>query len=445
MADPAARFQIAFGNDTLDWDVTWISLDDDYPNLITSYTIDRGRQYELDRTDVGRATVEIADKDGVLDPTNPDGPFYGLIEPLLQAAIARRNPINNTWYTRFRGFIEECDYSFDPSQRVNRLTVSLVDLFEVLAAVEMQPGVFGDSPPTVSAGQVFFDNANCDDRILEALGPTAGAGIPADYYVVFSGNVDLHETVYSPGENVLTVIQEAADAEFPGVSNVYVDRIGRLCFHGRFAKFHPEDTSASAGPDQWDFISWKVGDGTAVNADPVGTAHIRQFGFNRGMSKVINQALATPVGVADTAVAAQLVTDTTSIGKYGIRGWTAQNLITRSSLQDSANDLVETKRFASYYVDNYKNPGNRITTLGLRSMRPGQSGATKTWELMSKIDIADEVLVTVGSPGGGGFDSVSYFVEGVHETCSPLNDDMDDVTLTLDLSPRAYFDTDPWS
>src|SRR5262252_9653715 len=134
MADPAARFQIAFGNDTLDWDVTWISLDDDYPNLVTSYTIDRGRQFELDRTDVGRATVEIADKDGVLDPTNPDGPFYGLIEPLLQAAIARRNPINNTWYTRFRGFIEECDYSFDPSQRVNRLTVSLVDLFEVLAA-----------------------------------------------------------------------------------------------------------------------------------------------------------------------------------------------------------------------------------------------------------------------------------------------------------------------
>lgn len=391
--------------------------------------------------------MEIADPDGILDPTNLSGPFASggttKIRPLLQAAIARYNPVAEEWQTRFRGFIEEYDYSFDPSQQVNRLTVSLVDIFEILAAIEMYPpdSAFGDPPPADSVGQVFFDNANCDDRILQVL---SNAGIPLDYHVIFTGNVYLFEAVYSPGENVLTVIQEAADAEFPGVSNVYVDRFGRLCFHGRLAKFDPEGTAASAGSAQWDFITWKIGDGAAVQADPVGTAHLRQFAFNRGLAKVINSALATPLNIADADVAGQLVKDTTSIGLYGIRSWSAQNLLTKTGLLDGSTANVETKRFATYYVDNYKTPRNRITSLGLRSMRPGQSGATKTWELLSKIDVADAVEVTVGSPGGGGFSSVPYFVEGVHEISQPLNALYDDVTLTLDLSPRAHFDTNPF-
>jgi hypothetical protein len=73
-------------------------------------------------------------------------------------------------------------------------------------------------------------------------------------------------------------------------------------------------------------------------------------------------------------------------------------------------------------------------------MRPGTQGATKTWELMSKIDVADLVQVTVASPGGGGFNLEPFYVEGVHEAVEPLNPDYDDVTVTLDVSPRAYFD-----
>ena len=129
VADPVGRFNIAFDDPTLTWEPTWTRLDNT-DNLVTRYTIDRGRQYELDTTDTGRATVEITDTDGVLDPTNPSGPYYGQIEPLLQAVVQRWNPISSAWRTRFRGFIEDYDYDFDPSQRVNKLTISLVDLFE---------------------------------------------------------------------------------------------------------------------------------------------------------------------------------------------------------------------------------------------------------------------------------------------------------------------------
>ena len=73
MADPVGRFNIAFDDPTLTWEPTWTRLDNT-DNLVTSYTIDRGRQYELDTTDTGRATVEITDTDGILDPTNPPAP-----------------------------------------------------------------------------------------------------------------------------------------------------------------------------------------------------------------------------------------------------------------------------------------------------------------------------------------------------------------------------------
>lgn len=360
--------------------------------------------------------------------------------------IGRRNPVNGVWYTRYRGFVEELDYSFDPSQKVNRLTVTLVDLFEMVAAIEMQDTTFSDptpSRPAGSLGQVFFEDKPMDDRIKDVLGR---AGIPVDYFVVFSGNVLLWEAVYSPAEKAMTAIQEAADAEFPGVSNVYVDRLGRLCAHGRLAKFDPAGTAASAGSDSWDFHSWKAGDGAAVHADAThGIAQLRVFAFNRGLAKVINQGFATPtraakgVPLTGPETTAQVYTDSTSIGLRGIRSWSAQDLLTKKCLIDGVDDLTETKRFAQYYVVNYAQPRDRVTQLSFRSIRPTHWAGTVTWALLSQIDIADAIALTVASPGGGGFNLEPYFVEGVHEQVQPLNQFYDDVTLSLDLSPQAYF------
>jgi hypothetical protein len=465
MAAPAGRFSLAFAANTLDWTVTWTALDQLYPNLVVSYTIDRGRQYELDHTDTGRAQVTIADPDGILDPTNTSGPYWDSgfgIQPLRQAAIARWNPVAAEWQTRFRGFIEELDYTYDPSQKVSFLTISLVDLFEILANVEMVPGVsggaipFGDDPATVSpdsVGQIAYGNKNMDDRINQALDDALGATAAANWTVVFSGNVECATTVYSPGEPVLNVIQDAADAEFPGVSNVYCSRDGRLAVHGRLAKFDPAGTFAGATPGSWDWHHWKAGDGTEVAANPSTTAHIRTFGYNRGLAKVINSAMAYPayklsgssqVPVDDTDLAPQTVSDTTSQGRYGIRSWSAPNLVTLRGLTSPGyTSLEETKKFANFYVANYADPRNRISQISFRSIRPSATGAAANWSLLSQIDIADLIDVTVDAPGNasstGGFVAEPYFVEGIHEQVQPLNANYDDVTLTLDLSPQAYF------
>src|SRR4029077_20859754 len=122
------------------------------------------------------------------------------------------------------------------------------------------------------------------------------------------------------------------------------------------------------------------------------------------------------------------------------RSWSAQDLLTNGHVPPAVTtDLEETKRFATYYVNNYKNPANRITYIAFRSERIGAAGAGELWDLLSRVDISHSVTVTVASPGGGGFNADPYFVEGVHETVQPLTGEMDDVTLTLDLSPQAYF------
>jgi hypothetical protein len=61
-------------------------------SLVAGYQIDRGRAYEFDRTDTGKATVTINDREGVLDPRNSTSPYFGLLEPLLQIQIELLNP-----------------------------------------------------------------------------------------------------------------------------------------------------------------------------------------------------------------------------------------------------------------------------------------------------------------------------------------------------------------
>lgn len=464
----SSRVSVAFDQDTLAWDVFWTELDVDYPSLVTSWSIDRGRQYELDRCDTGRATVTIADRDGVLDPSNPDHDWE--LGPLLQVRLMRHNPVTDVWSTRFRGFIEELNYEWHPSQKVNVLTMDLVDIFEIIATVEMHPGHFGDSPPSGSEGQVFFEDTptsappwGMQTRVWAVLGPF-GVGLADEWHNVFSGNVAIHETIYSAGESAMTAVQEACDAEFPSVGNVYADRKGVLQVHGRYARFDPVGTAAAT--TGWDFHDWKAGDGAAVAASPDDTAHIRVFGTNRGLSKIVNQGMAVPIRntdftpPGDADIAGQVVQASGSIAKYGIRPWSAQNLLTKYGITDDLVALDECKRFAQYYVDNYKAiktiggvdhraPITRIPSVGFRSMHPEADGAGANWALLSTCDIGDRLTVTIAAPGGGGFSgddlASQHLVEGVHEEVHPLQPGYDDVTLTLDLSPFAYQESNPFA
>jgi len=455
------RIGVAFDSDTLDATPTWTYLTDE-PSLVASYQIDRGRQFEFDRTDTGTASISIWDRSGLLDPTLSTAPYYTLLEPLKQIQIELWNPVTSEYSQRYRGWIEDFDFVVDPSQVVTQLTLNCVDLFAILTAIEMQPGQFGDDPPLGAEGQIFFDNAMPgphDDeggRIKQVV--IENAGVPAAFLVVFSGNVWLQETTYSPGENVLQVVEDCADAEFPTVSNVFCDRFGRLCFHGRLAKFSPATVAATAGSSVWDYREWALGDGAAVIAGGGDTAQIRSLSFNRGLSKVFNSAYCAPNGIREQDIAAQFSTDNTSIGIYGIRSWSAENLLighptTTGNILSTAGASVltgnsaldETKLYADYIKANYAQPRNRVTELTVKSLDPDDTRAPAVWDFLTHCDISDSVTLTTTNPGGGGFNQEPFYIEGLHESAVPSSEAFAIVTTSIDISAQAYFTPGAWS
>ncbi len=458
------KISVAFHDRTLEPSPTWTEITS-VDNFVASLSVDRGRTVEFNRTDTGTMSLTINDTNGTLDPTNSNGPYYGLLEPLLQIKYELWNPVTSAWLTRFRGFIESFTYDVQPFTHqdsagntvgLTQLKIDCVDMFAILSAIEMQPdGSFGDDPPAAKKGNIFFDNATAHDRITQVLG---NAGIDSSLYRIFTLNVYAAEGTYSPGDTVLQVIEDAADADLPTVAVVYVTRKGWLAVHGRLAVFDPVGTAAGAGA-AWDFTEWKAGDGKAVAASPTDTAQIRQFSYDRGSDKIYNYCLCYPQGMSDlesgspTAMAAQVKQDATSIGQFGFRPWSAENLqiahptalgvaalTTAGAGILTGNSAVdETAAMAQFIVNNYKDAHNRPTTTVIRSIAPFSPGAAATWKMLTQADIADVVQVYMHGPGDTPtayiFNGDPFLLLGLHEDVRPLNADYADVTLSLDLAP----------
>lgn len=428
---------VAFAAGPRDSNPVWTRIDDPASSrLVNGWSLDRGRNYELDKTQTGTARITARVTGGALDPTNAGGPYYGNLDPLKQAAIAIQNPVDSTWHTLFRGFVDQYDETVDISETFIDTTIDLVDYLAILEAVEVIPGHAGTAVPAGSAGNAYYAIQQVDDRIRAAL---ADANVPAEITEIFSGNVQVQGTVYAPRQSILTVIQDAADAEFPGVANFYVSKEGILTFHGRLARFNPTNS-------QYGIKTWHAGDRTAFTGHTT-VAPIFGLNFHRDTTSIINAALATPTGIADADIAGQLVADAGSIATYGTRSVSFENLITSAGdtgAGPTTDKLTETRKFATYYVSNYKNPRNRISQIVFRPYPLSHPNAAALWDLICRIEISDILHVTTTHPGGGGFDE-DFYVEGLHYQATPeLGAAYPDITLTVDVSPKAYYTTDPF-
>jgi hypothetical protein len=398
----------------------------DLPERVERISINRGRLDELDRTGTGTCTISLNYRGGsITDFTGADGSVE-LVNPHGGSA------------TVFSGIVDEMQYELAPSQVVTRLNVTLVDCLDYLAGVEMAPGIHGDTlPPSVDTGNIFWEQ--------ELVGPLggdpyegrigrlvyqSGYGGPVE---IFSGNVQVRDTIYSPRTTILSAIFDAADAEFPGVANVFVQQDGTFTFHGRLARFNPGDA-------QYDINTYTAGDGAACNGDS-SRARIHRCRLGSSRQRIINAALATPEGIADADIEGQIVTDAGSIATYGTRSWSAENLLT---FYDELNDLTANEavlQFAQYYVDNYSSPQIRVEELTFASRAPDWANSSATWDVLCNADISDIVTLSVSNPGIAIAD-VDYFIEGVRMEISPLNPDYALVKKSLDLSPRAYWNSE---
>lgn len=403
--------------------------------IVSGWSFRRGRNYELNKNSPGTATVTLIDTTGELDPTNPAYAF----DPGTPAAIALHNPVTSTDHTVFRGNISRLTYQLYPNERYAVATLELVDGLDRLARTEMYGGTgftldWGDPvfPALAQEGDVYFvadlQVAHRINRILDQ------AEWPVGLREVFSGNVRMQDTVYAYRTPALNGLLDAADAEFPGVANFYCQKDGRATFHGRLARFNPDDA-------QYHISKWRCGDTAAVTADST-RALIFGLDYDVDVEKVINNATATPKGIANSAINAQRVENAASIAAYGSRSISFDNLLTQYDYFDAATANAATKKFATYYVSNYKDPRPRVNRVTFKRLDPSHANAQRVWALMCGVDISDIIRLKTTHQGGG-FDE-DFYVEGIQASASPLSDDFDNVQFDLDVSPRAYYNVNPF-
>lgn len=452
---PNGRVLIAWDDGPLAPSPTWTCLDDGvtFPlNFVSGYDVNEGKQTLLEQTNTGTATVYINDRAGLFDDRNTSSPYQGKLSG-RQILLQLRNPVTSTWQSQFRGLLNTYTYDIDGSavgadgNPINAtIQLDCVDIFDYLAGYGLTAGLDGVIPPAGSEDGIWYaeTTGTVDDRIIEIL---TDVGIDSTRYVVFSGNVAVQAVKYDPDQAALVALRDAADAEFPFIANIYVDRFGRFCFHGRYARFDPDGVSADAGTARWDFHRWQVGDGKNIILTPA-RAQMRVLDYTRDRADLINVAVCYPANMPTAQMPNQVYANAPSITSYGKHAAPPMSdLLTATPIFDAAHGgpadrYAETLAYAQFLVLAKKDPIVAITSLQLRSIQPYDARAASTWQMLTQADISDIVNVAAGYPGGTGFTGSSpaddHFIEGRKLTVRPANTGYDDVTLELDLSPARW-------
>jgi hypothetical protein len=146
-----------------------------------------------------------------------------------------------------------------------------------------------------------------------------------------------------------------------------------------------------------------------------------------------------PVPGTDIDLSSQYVQDAGAVATKGLRTWSAENLLTAGGVGPTTA-LEETKKFATYVRDNYPTPRVRVGQVTIKPRRPASINGPATWALLCGIDISDVVHLKTTHHGGGGFNT-DFYVEGIHYVATPGPGDFHIVELTLDLSPKGYYNT----
>lgn len=458
---PDGRVLIALDAGRLDWTPTWSRLDS-LPNLVSGFDIRRGKQTEEDTTDTSTATVYLNDRWGYFDPANTASDFAGYLGK--QILLQVRNPVTGDWVQQTRMWIDHVDFDIDPATDegvsiVSNVQLQAIDIFGLLARLEMDvqevtgTRVWGHPVPPGNEGVVFYedsspgDGSGFDNRILKILADALGTANVPNWAVVFTGNVDLLEGLYDVGDSPLIALQQAVDAEFPGLANAVSDKQGRYCARGRAHRFRPEATSADAGPAKWNWTVWKAGDGAAIALDDE-RAQIRPpLGWSYSEDKVRNVGYSYPrqteVGgvwqaFPDNLKPAQVYASP-GIDPYNRRVWSAENLLVKAGTTTLNSGAVECYAFAEFWATVLAEPRVRVDQVTVKALHPDDPRAERTWALMLGGDISDVIDLKHGVAGGVGI-AEEFFVEGSTMTVRNLNPEFDYVETTFNLSPRAYYD-----
>ncbi len=183
----------------------------DVSDDVVSFSINRGKNRQLDKYGAGNATITLRNEDRKYDPLYADSPYTGQIIPRRQVRITTNN---QRVYT---GSIDDWDLAYDLSGKSTSLAVCTDNMY-LLANQSLGSAVNIEQFPGPRINSVLNKNE---------------VDWPADIRNLDTGQSELQADTISEGTNALSYIQQVAQSE-PGF--FYINRSGVAEFVGRYRR-----------------------------------------------------------------------------------------------------------------------------------------------------------------------------------------------------------------
>jgi hypothetical protein len=209
----------------------------DVTDSVTTLTINRGRQYELDQIQAGTCTMTLDNNDRRFDPSYTLGPYYGGLKPMNRIRVSAT--WSGTTYYLFTGFVERWPPKFSRPQW-NEVSITCTDAYLALS----QAIITGLFPAALTGARIsaVLTAANWATSSAapgywtlgtSALGSATRLSYPVPTTVIDVGRTPVPAVTYTATQQqtALAHIQDIAVNSERGI--FFIDGQGRAVFHDR--------------------------------------------------------------------------------------------------------------------------------------------------------------------------------------------------------------------
>lgn len=277
----------------------------DVTQYVTSISINRGKNRELDRFNAGSLSVAFNNQNRYFDPTNASSPFYGQIVPRREVRVTAGTVV------QFYGLVD--DWNLDYS--ITGLSTASMVAFDGISLLAGQTLTAGTATSQLSGARI---NAVLSDP---------GVNWPLATRAIDAGGQTLQADVIAASTDVMSYIN-LIEASEPGL--FFIDKSGYATFKDRSATY--ASSSAVLLSD----------DGTGIPYN--------EIRVNYGSELLYNQAELSRAS-GGTAVADDLLSQSV----YGVRTYAKEGLL--MSTDTALGEL------AVYTVSQYAQPEYRFNTV----------------------------------------------------------------------------------
>jgi hypothetical protein len=113
----------------------WVDVTAD---VVSSISINRGRQSELDTYSAGTCSFDLVNRNRNYDFTYASGPYFGKLLPRNECRVT--TTFLSVTYNLFRGFIQGWPQSYDNLNQMSTVKIEAVDRFDILAQTKLLSG-----------------------------------------------------------------------------------------------------------------------------------------------------------------------------------------------------------------------------------------------------------------------------------------------------------------